>query len=100
MHFISGLAFWKDCEIRCNDQLISSMDGLYYLNAYLQVLLYYNDETRRTQLERLGFFDEADTNNADPYSTDGFAFRHELVDKSKTATCQTQIFHPLHCQPR
>ena len=78
---------FKQVDVYLNDVLISNASNLYHYRAFLETLLTYNDEAKKSQLTMALFYKDA-TRKMDDVNDDNVRLKttRSFIDASKTVT--------------
>ena len=91
------------CNFRLNDELLSDSFHTYNYLSYIQTILNYNSDARKSRLQLQGFYEDDKVTYTDAHTdatSCGFKTRANLTALSKKATFITNIFHGMWSQAR
>jgi len=90
-----GSSIFRDIDIKLNNQSICGLKNTYYWIGYLQNVLCYNEDARKSRLETNGFYEDSDPSTTDFFQHSGSRTRALLTDQSKKWSIKTGIYHGL-----
>ena len=96
-------SIFSACNFRLNDELLSDSFQTYQYQSYLQTILNYNSDARKSRLQLLGFYEDTDITANDAHTAaaaSGFKTRAQLTRLSHEATFISNIFHGMWSQAR
>ena len=94
-------SIFKDCEIKLNNQSISPLNQLYPHLSYIQSLLCYQSDARKSRLAVRGFFKDSSPRVTDCFSpASGYAKRAAYTDQSHIYDVEGPICHGMFQQQK
>ena len=90
-------ALFSQVDVSLNERVISSSNNTYPIRAYIETLLNYGEDAKKSLLSCECFYKDENLDVADPLLTDkgnsGLKKRYDLTSKSKVL----DMIGPLHC---
>ena len=94
-------SFFKDIEIKLNNQSISPLNQLYPHLSYIQTLLSFQSDARKSRLAMRGFFKDANPSGKDCFNNaSGYAKRANYTTESHVYSIAGPICHGIFQQQK
>ena len=88
-----GSTIFRDIDIKINNQSICGLRNTYYWVAYLQQILCFQEDARKSRLEEVGFYEDANPATTNFVTPSGSRTRALLTDESKKLSIKVPIYH-------